>query len=178
MKGMVRVFAVWVFIVVLAAGLMGLAGCKGKVEQTVAEKTVEKMLEKATGGKADIDLEEGKIKVKSADGETEVSTGAAEWPNDMPGGVPKFTQGKVKGVTRASDRGSKTWNVILEEIEDGAWDKYAETLKSNGWTILQSMNMGEGGSLQAAKDKLLLVAMFNNTNKNASMGVSQEAAPQ
>ena len=35
------------------------------------------------------------------------------------------------------------------------------------------MNMGDGGPLQAAKDNLMLPAMFDNTQKTGSVGINQ-----
>jgi hypothetical protein len=155
--------------VLLILGLIGMTGCK-KAGERFAEKSMENAIEKASGGKAEVDLKSGNVKVKTAEGETSFST-AHEWPSDLPEGVPQFKMGKVKGVTRHQAEGKNVWNVILESIEPGAIEKYTELLKSGGWTIGQTMSMGEGGMIQATKDTLGLIVMFNQ-DKTASLSVT------
>ena len=153
----------------LIFGLIGMAGCK-KAGEKMAEKSIENAIEKASGGKAEVDLKSGNIKVKTAEGESSFST-SNEWPNDLPEGVPQFKMGKVKGVTRHQAEGKKTWNVILESIEKGSVEKYTELLKSDGWTIGQTVSMGDGGMVQATKDKLMILAMFNQ-DKTVSLSIT------
>ena len=155
--------------VFLVYGLIGMTGCK-KAGERLAEKSIENAIEKASGGKAQVDLSGGGIKVKTAEGESSL-TASNEWPKDLPGGIPLFTLGKVKGVTRLTSEGQKAWNIILEEIEAGAIEKYTELLKSGGWTIGQTMSMGEGGMIQATKDTLGVIVMFNQ-DKTASLSVT------
>jgi hypothetical protein len=175
MKSSARTFGFWILTLLIAVGLFGLAACKSKSSQDqAAEKAVEKMLEKASGGKADFDIQEGKVKIKTEEGESEISTGEQEWPKDLPEGVPQFTMGKIRGVTRSDAQGNKSWNVILEEVEAGAVEKYTEALKSKEWEITQTMTMGEGGMTQAMKDNVVLIAMFDAKGKSANISVSTQ----
>jgi len=153
----------------LIPGLVGLSACK-KASENLAERRIENAIEKATGGKAQVDLSGGGIKVKTAEGESSLST-SSEWPKDLPEGVPLFTFGKVQGVTRVADAAKTGWNIILGELETGAIEKYTEALKAAGWTIGQTMSMGEGGLIQATKDKLGVMVMFNQ-DKTASLTVT------
>ena len=164
-----RKTSVWALSLLLIIGLVGLTGCK-KAGESLAEKRLENAIEKASGGKAQVDLSKGGITVKTAEGESSLTT-SNEWPKDLPEGVPLFTFGKVQGVTRVADAAKTGWNIILAELESGAIEKYTEVLKTAGWTIGQTMSMGEGGLIQATKDKLGIMVMFNQ-DKTASLTVT------
>ena len=175
MKSSARAFGFWILTLLIVVGLFGLAACKSKSSQDqAAEKAVEKMLEKTSGGKAEVDIQEGKVKIKTEEGESEVSTGEKEWPKDLPESVPQFTMGKVRGVTRSDAQGNKSWNVILEEVEAGAVEKYTAALKSKEWQIMQTMTTGEGGMTQAMKNNVVIIAMFDEKGKSASISVSTQ----
>jgi len=162
-----------VLSVLICFAVVAAVSCKGKTaRESMAEKMLERAIEKSSGEKADVDLRAGKVKIKSGEGEGEISFGGQSWPNDLPEGVPSFPWGKVKGVTRSSIQEKKTWNVILEEVEDGALEKLTEALKQNGWEILSSTTASGGGSVQATKGDLMVLAIINTESKAGSIGIS------
>jgi hypothetical protein len=160
--------------VLIAAGLAILVGCGGKPGEKAAEKAAAKAIESGGGGKADVNMEKGKVTVKTDAGQTEIAYGATSWPEDMPAGVPKLMGGKVKAVTRSDQDGKKGWNVVVEDVEGSALEKYAGQLKEAGWTIMTQMAAPKGGMVQATKDELHVIAMFNDEKKVASIGVSYQ----
>jgi hypothetical protein len=158
----------WLIIALGAAFLLSLMACSGKSAQ---EQLAEKALEKATGKKAEVDLQQRKVTVKTGDGQSEISSGPGTWPTDLPADVPPFVQGKVKAVTRATVEGKQSWNVTLEALEPGALQNYSKILEAKGWKSMQSMTAAEGGMFQATKGSLMIIAMFNEKEKTASIGV-------
>ncbi|MBI5583944.1 MAG: heavy-metal-associated domain-containing protein [Deltaproteobacteria bacterium] len=155
-----------------AAIMLTLAACSGKSAQ---EQIAEKALEKATGHKADVDLQQGKVTVKTGDGQSEISFGQeGSWPKDLPADVPAFAQGKIKGVTRSTQGGKQSWNVVLEAIETGSLQNYGKKLEAAGWKSLSTISTAEGGMIQATKGKLLIMAMFNEKEKSGGISISTQ----
>jgi hypothetical protein len=155
---------------VIAMGLailLSLVACSGKSAQ-------EQIAEKATGKKAEVALQQGRVTVKTGDGESVISSGPGAWPTDLPADVPPLVQGKVKGVTRTKAQGNQSWNVILEAFEPGALLNYSKNLEAQGWKTMQTVTAAEGGMIQATKGDLMIFAMFNEKDKTASIGVSTQ----
>jgi hypothetical protein len=162
-------------VALFAAGLVfTLGACKSKTaRERLAEKSVANMIEKATGGQAKVDLKDGTIRVKTAEGETEIGS-SKTWPNDLPADVLKPSFGKIVGVIRSSQEEKKYWNVSFEGGDAGAFDKYADELKSKGWEIKMTTKTGDGGMFQAQKEKVMIVATFTNSGKNVNIVVTNQ----
>ncbi|MBN2199702.1 MAG: hypothetical protein JW747_07640 [Candidatus Aminicenantes bacterium] len=140
---------------------------------TSREKAAEEMIEKATGGQVDVDLQGRTMKVKTKEGD--ISWGEAEaWPADIPGDVPRFTLGKVTGVVRSHSADIKHWTIIFSDVEEGGLARYAEVLKADGWEILASFQMPEGESLAAQKGGMTLNLGSNATEKALTVQVGIE----
>jgi hypothetical protein len=170
-KRQLRIFAVALFAAVL---VFALGACKGRtVSSRLGEKSVENMIEKATGGQAKVDLKDGTIKVKTAEGETEIGT-SKTWPNDLPADVLKPESGKITGVVRSTQEEKKYWNISFEGADAAAFDKYADALKAGGWDIKMTTKTGDGGLFQAEKGKLMVVATFTNAGKNVNLVVTNQ----
>jgi hypothetical protein len=167
-------FRVSVLLFAAAALVLGLAACKGKtMNERLAKKDVANMIAKATGGQATVDLKNGTLKVKTAEGEAEFGS-SKEWPADLPGDVPKFSAGKIIGAVRSAQEDKKYWNITLQDVEAGAFDKYADALKAKGWEIKMTSKTEEGGILQAQKDKLMVVATFADKGRTVSLAVTNQ----
>lgn len=165
-------FGVGIVTVLVALGLLRLTACKSKTAgERAAENAVEKAIERTTGQKTEVDLKAGKIKVKTAGGEGEFSAGEKEWPNDLPEGIPPFKMGKIKGISKSTEPDHKSWVIILEDIEAGAMAKYQDALKAGGWTVASSISTGEGGVVQATKDKVMVMLTVNTEDKSGSVTV-------
>jgi hypothetical protein len=162
-----------ILVVVLAGCLAVVVACGGKpTGERVAESLMEKAMERGGVKDADLDLKKGKFRYKTEEGEGEISYDEGEWPGDLPEGVPQFTMAKVKGVTRSDRNGKKGWNIIVEEVEDGAVEKYAEQLKDNGWTLMSQMNNAQGSLVQASKGDLILMGMINTEERGGGISIS------
>lgn len=167
-------FQAIIFLFVAAALVLGLSACKGKTaNERLAEKGVANMIEKATGGQATVDLKNGTIKVKTAQGDVEFGS-TKEWPADLPGDVPKLSSGKIMGAVRSAQEEKKLWSITIQGVEAGAFEKYADDLKAKGWEIKLTSKTEEGGMLQAVKDKLMVVATFADKGKTVSLAVTNQ----
>lgn len=167
------------FLNVKTTGLIALAlvftlftlSCRRASEKT-GEKLMEKALENATGNKADVDLSSGKAVIETGEGRMEVNSNAKSWPDEIPGDIPEFTYGKVVAVTTSTMDGSKSWNVVFENVEDGFLDKYDAKLKEKGFETV-TMKMGDkGGSIQAENNKFTVFLMGGEGK--ISIGVSEK----
>ena len=159
----------------VVTGIILLGACKGASEkgrQEMAENMVEKMLEKQTGKKANIDFDKGKVKIETPEGTAEISE-SGEWPGDLPGEVPAFKLGVVKGVWKSESEGRKTWNILVEKLDKDALAKYTDELKSAGWKIMSTFTTGEGsGTFSAGREGgLNLVGTFNAEEKAGSLSI-------
>lgn len=150
-----------------------LFSCHRASEKT-SERMMEKTIENATGQKADIDLEKGKVVIHTGDGRTEIDNNAKSWPSEIPGDVPEFTYGKVKAVTTSNLDGTKSWNVIFENVEDGFVDKYDAELKKKGFETV-TMKMGDkGGSITAENEKYNIFLMGSEGSLSIAVSIKQQ----
>jgi hypothetical protein len=141
--------------ILAAAALLAGAACKSKsAQESIIENRLERALEKASGGKVDIDLKGGTLKVKTEEGENVLTTGERKWPEDLPEGMIKFENAMVLAVSRAANEEGKTWTVHVAGAGEDALDRYAEKLRADGWTIEASMTRGAEGTVTATKDDL------------------------
>ena len=157
-----------IIVVAVLAGFTLLAetACKSKsAREAVAEKRLENILEKASGGKVDLNLRDGTMKVKTAEGESVLTTGEQKWPEDLPESAIKFEDAKVRAVARSSTEGGRNWTIHLLEIGEKALDEYTARLKDAGWTITMTTTTGQGGTVVATKDDLMVNVMVNADEK-------------
>jgi len=158
-------------LAVLILGLVVLPACKSPEKR--AEEMAENAIEKATGGKASVDLEGGSVKVKTEGGE--MSWGeTATWPDDLSADVPKFTYGKITGVVRATEGNTKHWTLALGEVEANGLTSYVDTLKSQGWSIVVDARTAEGGTVVAEKGKLNLTVGYSESGKAGSLHAAEK----
>jgi len=153
----------------LVAGLISLPACKKTSSEKMAENMMERALEKGSGGKANVDIAGGKVKIQGAEGVGEIEYGATKWPDDLPEGALRYEGGKIKGVTRSTRPDGRSWMVMLEGVDVASVNAYVEALKGEGWTIPTNMVVDKGGMFQAEKEKLYLIGMYNAEEKIISL---------
>ena len=153
-------------------GLAVLPACKKTPSEKMAENMMERGLERATGQKTDVDLAGGKVRIQGEGGErSEIEFAGAKWPEDLPEGVIKFEDGKIKGVTRGQRPDGKSWMVMLENVKAESVSQYVEALKAEGWTVPMNMTMEKGGMFQAEKEKVAIIGTFNGEEKICSLSI-------
>ena len=159
---------------ILSFGLVFLVSCQSKsAKEEMEEKAIEKVYKTTLGKEAKVEIEGGKVTIQIIDGSRETAV-TSKWPNDIPGDVPQFRLGKIKGVNRGNVEGKKSWNVVVNDVEEGAYAKYVKELKADKWKILSSTSIGGGGSVAAQKNDLTLIATFYKDQKTGSISISQK----
>ncbi|MFH1680368.1 MAG: hypothetical protein ABIH26_06960 [Candidatus Eisenbacteria bacterium] len=168
----------WIAIAsaVLLPAILLWAGCGGKEPgEKAAEEMVERMIEKSGGEDADVDVDEGKITMKSKDYEME-SAEATEWPDDLPGDVPRFSYGKVERIARmeAKAEGARSFNIWLRDVDADAASKYMADLEKAGWETMQ-VDMGDkGGMVSGQKGEIAVNFMHSKEESRGHVVVTSE----
>lgn len=127
-------------IVLTAVPLVAVTGCK-KASESVAEKIIERSLEQE-GGKARVDLQEGKVTIEGKDGTVEVAGGGgATIPPEFPKDVFLLKDAKVLMSLKSPDG----VQLMLESKESmsRAAERYAAEMKALGWEEETSVNTAE-----------------------------------
>ena len=75
---------------------------------------------------------------------------------------------------RRDTGGTKNWNVVIEEAQEGALAKYADELKAKDWKIMSTTTAGSGGSVMATKKDLMAVVVFQTDKKAGAITISQK----
>lgn len=100
-----------------------LAGCGN-----IAEKAVEKAIEKGTGTEIDTDRD-GNVTIKGQDGESNFQVGeGTSIPDDFPKDVPLPKGGKLMGSTTTPD----AWGLTLQGVSASDYDALTSAIESAG----------------------------------------------
>lgn len=142
-----------VIVVVLFLAIAGFAikSVMQKASKVVGEKVVEGMIENATGGKADLDLNKDGVSVKTEDGSYSTSTTLpTDWPKDVsvyPGATLKYS-----GTNNLENRGSE-FGAVFTTKDSGqlVYDYYKKELPQQGWTESNSQQTEGVMVITAAK---------------------------
>ena len=145
-----------------------------RASKKAGEKMMEKALENATGGKANVDINGEKTVIETSAGKMEVDGNANSWPGEIPGDVPEFTFGKVDAVTTSDVDGNKSWNIVYNDVEAGFLDKYDALLKEKGFETV-TMKMGDkGGSITAEAQKYNVFLMGGEGKMSLAVTVKKQ----
>lgn len=111
--------------------LTSLTGCgvKQKISEQVTRKISEGIIEKVAGDDVDVDLDDGKIKVKGDDG-SEWSIGDGEWPRGEAADlIPEFKKGTITSVLNSPEG---CW-INIEDVDEKDFQRYLEDFKNAGF---------------------------------------------
>lgn len=163
--------ALFGFVLLLAAGLLFLSGCGKKTPgERAGELSVSKMIEKATGGKAEIDFKTGQMKIKTAEGDA-VITGGGTWPGDLPEEFPQFRAGAIVSSSNSTTDQGKSWLVIFRDVEADAVAAYIEDLKNNGWNVQFTSDMPNGSVSQLSIENMIVQMTYFPEQKTMNLGI-------
>ncbi|MBI4734321.1 MAG: hypothetical protein HY779_05900 [Rubrobacteridae bacterium] len=143
-----------------ALAIAWLTGCSAiteKASEKAAESAAENLLEKTTGAK-DVDINEngGSIKVKTDQGETEISGSSGKevkMPDDFPSDIPIYDPAKLTNALKTTSDGKTGFNIVFESSDKpGDVVKfYKEELPKNGYTISSTFESGAGSAILSIK---------------------------
>ncbi|MBT8178293.1 MAG: hypothetical protein KJN96_02590 [Eudoraea sp.] len=141
--------------------------------ERTAEKTSEKMIEKSLGEDAEVDIDDEKVTIKTEEGTFTADATINSWPDEIPGDVPEFKDGKIMSVSTQEMDDSKNWVVIYEDVSQNALKNYQEELEKAGFKISYTTIVASGGHLAAEKGALAVMLMAGDGNATVTIGTNQ-----
>ena len=166
---MKQVAVVVLGVIVCSAVLV--SGC-GRAKKSMSEKLSEKIAEKAIamnikdseGKDAKVDIKDGKMTIKTKDGETSFASGdGASVPADFPKDVYVVKGAKIQMSMKTPD------GYALSMKVDEAAAKLAATfeaeMKAQGWNQEASFDMGEARSLSYKKGERQVAIVMSKSDK-------------
>jgi len=126
-----------------------LVGCGKEVQ----ESAIEKKIEQATGGDAEVDLSDDGMKVtgKTEEGEYEITSGdETEIPEDFPSDVFIYRPSTAVMAMKVPEGHSVT--LATKDGKDKVVEAYKKEMEAKGWAEEGSMNMGDHTMLMYVKD--------------------------
>ncbi len=134
--------------------LLVVMGC-GK---EAAEKKIEKAIEKETGGRAEVDLDDEKVTIETKDGEFSMSAGkSAKLPEDFPSDVYVY-KGAAVAMSMEVPKG-KLITLITDDDLDKVMKKCGKELTSKGWSQKAKMDLGEQKTIMYQKNNRMVNVM-------------------
>lgn len=169
--------AIFGCVLFLAAGLILSAVACGKKApaEKAGEKMLSDMLSKATGSKTQVDLHKGEIKVKTAEGDTVITSGGGTWPANLPEEIPQFRAGAIVQSATQQREGGNGWSVMYRDVEPEAIEAYIEDLKNNGWTVQATTDTGHGTYTQIQLGNYMMTISYAKEDKAASLMIVDNA---
>jgi hypothetical protein len=131
-------------VVAAIVAIVAMSGCGAIVEQAVKSG-----VESATGVK--VDNSGGAVTVTGKDGSS-TTVGGKELPTGFPSDVPVFEGAITSAMNTKGDKGEAFLvgiDAATAPAEVATW--YKDQLAGNGWTVDNSVAMGEGTAIQATK---------------------------
>lgn len=147
------------------------------VGQKVGEKVAEGIIEKATGGKADVDVNSGNVSVKTKEGSFSTSSSLpADWPKDVPVYPGATVSYSGSNTSKSGDSGIGAV-LTTKDSAQKVRDYYAKELVVQGWTVEATYNADETSVLSATKDTRTFAATTAQSDDmtTITLGVSQKS---
>lgn len=147
-----------------------LAGCGKSITQRASEKAAEKIIEKQTGGKADVDVDKGNVKIETEEGKMEAGENI-KLPSDFPKDI-YVIEGTIKAAIYDQARGGQTISIETDKSMDEVYSLYQEKLKSDGWKITGTMAYGDVSSVVAEKDNRTASVIISKSDNKTTVTLS------
>jgi hypothetical protein len=156
---------------VLMVGLLAVGGCGRKTDEAVAEKAAETAIAKQTGGPADVDIKEDGIRIKTKDGEMNLSTGGnIKVPAGFPQDVPIYPGAMVQAAVEVPE--GFTLRMTTKEAAAKVVETYLKELPAQKWSKEMSMDMGENSMLTFKKENRTLSVVVSAEKNETSISLS------
>lgn len=155
---------------VLAAGLIVfafiLSGCG---RQNLIDKQAESILEKNLGSKAEVEVDNEKINIKTEQGSLQVG-GNVKLPENFPKDVYVIEGQLMSAMNNVVGAG---YQVVVksDKTPQQAKAEYEVKLKEMGWKILNSIDMGTASAIMAQKDNRQLTVTMGTEEGRDGLAV-------
>ncbi len=102
----------------------------------------------------------------------------AEWPSDLPPGVPKFETGRLESASRSSAGGTSSWFIRLGDVSAKEVRGYIEALKSSGWTAVYDHETGGTIVFAGSRDNVGVSVTSLVDEKTVTLCVHAKTPPE
>lgn len=168
-------------VVIVTIALVLLSGCK--LREKIGENITEGIINKATGGEVDIDIDGDNVTYKTEEGETVINSGENgliiesedgmtvsagseyEWPtNKAAAYLPKLKAGTVTYILNSDT----TCIISIEEVSADDYLEYEETIVDAGFTVDKYETSAEDLEMYSgATDKGYIVSLIFSPSSKA-----------
>ncbi len=108
---------------------LGACNVREKIDEKISEKITEGVVNKITGGNADIDLDKGNLTIKDDEGQN-ITFSSSEWPKGKAADlIPKIKKGNLVSVMNTDN----LCMIILEEVDKKAYNQFIDDLEDKGF---------------------------------------------
>jgi len=155
-----------IIIIVVVVVVLILVGnmVRGYFSRKMSESITEKIIEKGTGGKVDID----NSTVKFSDKEGTFEVGTAKWPSDLSSEVPKFSAGELVAAARINNGSVNGWSIMIKNVEEDSVTGYTKQLEGAGWKTTSQVNFA-AAIYQYEKGNLKLNLAYDPSSKGVNI---------
>jgi len=145
-----KLFSIIGLVAAIAVVMIFTAGCSNPWRRAASEKaqeeTAERMLEKASGGEADVEIDNESTTITTEEGTSAINTDSL--PDGFPSDVPIYPDAKIGYSHLGAGEASESASVSLT-TGDGVnkvSDWYKSQITGAGWNIEQTNSITTGGS--------------------------------
>lgn len=164
-----------IVIVLVALGVIGFIFQKAtsSVNQKIGEQMAENMIESATGGQANVDIDSDSMTVTTDEG---TFTTGSDLPVDFPSDIPAYpgATAAYSGTSNINSEGTQ-FAVVLSSTDpyEKVADYYTTQLPAQGWDIESTQKISGTTILGAVKDNRTLSVAVASGDDATSITIAQ-----
>lgn len=157
----------------LGAGCNPISNAVDQAKKSATDRIVEKMIEGQTGGDVKINSKDGSVTIKDDKNGGTVSYGEeVRIPSDFPTEVPRYPGAKtILAYAQESTKQASLSQMTSDDV-DKTQKWFEDTLKGQGYTREQMMDLGEGRILQYVKGMSKVDIVLTRSAGEDATGIS------
>lgn len=137
--------------------------------QKTAEKATEAAIEDSTGGQANVNLNNGSMKVETGEGTLEAGE-EVELPADFPSDV-YVAEGSIRSALATEDSNYSV-SIEAQESKSALYDRYISELESAGWNLTLKMSTAEVSSVAGEKDDRIVTVSISESEGKTFVAIT------
>lgn len=141
------------------------SGCTKKV----AEKTVERAIEKNIDSQANVDLADNQVTIETEQGTYQGGENLslpANFPDDI-----YILDGKIVAAMSLAEKEGYSVSILTDQSVSKVKNKYESELKASGWTINLQMDYGDSAMVSAKKADRTVTVSISNDNEGTTVSI-------
>ncbi len=169
-----------VLIIVAILVFLGLLGTAAGIYfgRKAGEKIAEGILSAGSNSNVDIDSSSQTTTISDENGTVEISE-ANKWPEDLPGGFPKYSYGEVAYSGKNIDNEAGTmWSVTVNGSTLANYQSYLGQVASAGWAMSSSNSASGFSNSLYTKDGYSATISYDSSGSEFNLVISEDYVPQ